>query len=61
MTRRYFIPRKLHRGDLIAWAIILMVAAVIFSLLGCASMEQTPPCDPYLSGNTKPQAIGCRP
>jgi hypothetical protein len=56
-------PRKLHSGDAVAWAIILTVIGLIASatLSGCADMEKTAPCNPYLAGMQHPQAVGCEP
>jgi hypothetical protein len=57
MMLRYLLrePRKLRRGDLAAWLVIIAVAG---ALAGC---ESTPPCAPYYAGNTQPPSIGCRP
>jgi hypothetical protein len=58
MILRYLLrdPRKLHRGDAVAWLVVIAVAGA--ALAGC---ETAPPCDPYYAGNTQPPSIGCRP
>jgi hypothetical protein len=60
MMLRYLLrePRKLHRGDLMAWLTVLAIAGILFALCGC---ETPAPCDKYLASKTMPQAYGCHP
>lgn len=51
--------RKLHRGDAVAWAVLIAAGALLFALCGCD--EVTPNCDPYYASKTMPRSQGCRP